>query len=59
VVPVRGCENKADELGTEREKKPLENVEVAARVVELAYVDGLRLPDVEDIVNAVTELSAT
>lgn len=49
----------ADELGTERGKKALKNVEVAARVVELAYVKGLRLRTFEDIVNAVTRLSAT
>jgi predicted ATP-dependent endonuclease of OLD family len=55
---ARILEQIADELGTERGKNALKNVKVAARVVELAYEDGLRLPTFENIVNAVTQLSA-
>jgi predicted ATP-dependent endonuclease of OLD family len=46
----------ADDLGSERGKNALKNVEVAARSVGLAYERGLRLPTLEAIVEAVTEL---
>jgi hypothetical protein len=46
----------ADDLGSERGKNALKNVEVAARSVGLAYEGGLRLPTLEAIVEAVTEL---
>lgn len=50
-------EQVADELGSERGKRALKNIEVASRVVELAYERALRLPTLEGIVNSVTRVS--
>jgi putative ATP-dependent endonuclease of OLD family len=45
----------ADELGSERGKRALKNVQVASRLVELAYERGLQIPTLEEIVRAATQ----
>jgi len=48
----------ADELGYAESDDAIKNVEGAARFVEYAYKDGLRIPVLEDIITKVTDLHA-
>lgn len=53
---LRLIEQTASELGSARGLKALKNAEVAARVAELAYERGLRLPTLERVVEAASTL---
>lgn len=47
----------AEELGYDRERDVLKNVEGSARAIEICYERGLRVPILEDIVERITELA--